>query len=204
MLDLSLAVGFIVAEQKVFPYEYVIKANHVLLSKFRNFERKRIGTKSVRHISTVFIRLNMRRVEVPVTIRGAGGGLASFGKEFLLGNYRGEIFAVNGETPTKTKVITPDNDLDAYIEASSTEKYKNYRFRAERLRNNDMLYYSEADEHGLVLSFTEYQPDRGCYNTTLAHLRLPHGIDSLLNVNATADDWRIVFRTKPCLPLKRQ
>ncbi len=159
-------------------------------------------------ISTVFIKLNVVKNVVKNKVRGSrpgkGGGLTSFGDELLLLTQDGTIFLVSEDEITKTNIEAPDNGLQNYIVASRSEKYRNYEHNFGSFRYNDILYYSEASRHGLVLSYTEWLSDEECYGTTISKLELPAGIKSVMDVQAEGDEWEIVYRTRPCLKLKSE
>ncbi len=73
-----------------------------------------------------------------------------------------------------------------------------------RVRYNDILHVRWGDQQGLVLSYTEFDGENQCYGTTVALLTLGADVQNVDEIVATSDDWEILFRTKPCLPLKPQ
>jgi aldose sugar dehydrogenase len=153
-------------------------------------------------IGTTFIDLNVSSLKVPVKRKGDGGALTSFNDELLLITHEGNIFLVTENTIKKTKIAPPENGFEDYKKAARSEKYKNYIHHFHKFRFNDILYYKEGSEQGLVISYTEWLPTKECYVTTIAKLKLPLSIDTIMDFQAARTDWKIVYRTLPCLKLK--
>ena len=201
VIGLAYLLGYFTAEHKLFPQRYLAKIDSIAVSVIKQYILN-IKPVAKNSIATIFVNLKYDEIEVPVSRKGAGGGLTSFGDELLLITHEGRIFLATEDEVEPTQIVAPTNGLDEYIAASRSEKYKNLEHKFIWFRYNDILYYSENDRHGLVVSYTEWLPKEECYGTTIAQLELPPGIKSIMEVKATADDWKIVYRTQPCLKLK--
>lgn len=128
--------------------------------------------------------------------------MTPFGDDLLLITYDGAIFLASHDEIERTQVEPPSNGLEEYIAAAESDKYKNLQHKFSYFRYNDILYYAEDGEHGLIISYSEWHADEDCYGTTIARLELPAGIESIMEVKATDDDWIVVYRTRPCLKFK--
>lgn len=134
----------------------------------------------------------------------SGGGLTSFGNDLLLLAYDGLVYAGSSpDTVRQTAVAGPDNNRAAYIEyAARPEHEGTYFFQLGYLRYNDLLHFSNTEGQGLIASYTEYHPDRTCYTNTLARLDIDPAVSSIDAVTAHAADWKVIYRSEPCLPFK--
>jgi len=191
LIGFMYLVGYLTARYEVFPYKYLHKALDIVdpPSKLKN-------------ISTIFINLNVVRNKVPVSRKASGGGLTSFGDELLLITPEGNIFLANEDEIKQTNIESADNGFEKYVAAAKSEKFRNLTHNFSRFRYNDLLYYSEGSRHGLVVSYTNWHSDQECYDTTIAQLELASDINSIMEVEAISEDWKIVYQTKPCLELK--
>ena len=185
-------------------YDHFLKYNFNLLRddfiRNNNLPSEQIYTQKT--IVTTFFDLNILPIKVPVKRKGDGGALTSFNDEILLITHEGNIFLVSENEIKKTNIETPKNGFEDYKAAAKSKKYKNYTHHFHKFRYNDILYYKEGPEQGLVISYTEWIPDEECYGTTIAMLKLPLSIDSIMDFQAIPSDWKIVYRTQPCLKLK--
>ena len=154
---------------------------------------------------SIFLRLNSDRSIVPVERSGAGGGLTTFGDAVLLLTHEGKIFSARSARDIKEMAIeTPENGFSAYKRASASERYRNFTHRFDYFRYNDILYFRSESKHGLILSYTEFDEDDECYVNAIAVLVLNPDIRSVEEISARREEWEVVYRTRPCLPLKEQ
>ena len=121
----------------------------------------------------------------------------------LLLTHEGTIWLADTNNLTRTSISAPSNGFEQYVEVAGS-KYPDYDHNFAWLRYNDILYYSQLDQNHLFISFTEWRKEGECYVTTVAQLNLPAAFQSVLELSASEADWRIVYRTQPCLPLKAQ
>lgn len=132
-----------------------------------------------------------------------GGGLTSFGSEVLLLPYDGQIRAArSGRDIWETGLRVPDNNREAYRSLINDPAFDNYLIAAEQLRYNDILHYQSDVGRGLIASYTEFHPEELCFTNTLAKLDVPATAQSVSDIQADAQDWKILYRSRPCLPLK--
>jgi cytochrome c2 len=176
----------------------LVGANH--LADLSNELLEKVN--SQRKIAAIHVNLNVEEIEVPVTREGDGGGLTSFGDELLLITHEGRIFLSSESAIEETRIAPPANGFSEYKAASESEKYSGLTHYYPFFRYNDILYYSEEGQHGLVVSYTEWLDEKECYGTSVAKLDFPSGEKSVLNIQATSEDWTVVYRTQPCLKLK--
>lgn len=149
---------------------------------------------------SIFLWLTGEAVTVPVERAGRGGGLTSVGDRVLLLTHEGRIFAARSPNDVvETDIVPPDNGFAAYRNELGAHYDGDVDDALGRLRYNDILYVESAAERGLVISYTEYDDAQKCFGTTIARLDMDSpDIDALV---ASPDDWTIVYRTQPCLPL---
>lgn len=179
--------------------------------ELRTFAKKvlvRLGVSGVRidgpsQYESIFISLNAESATVPVQRAGRGGGLTSFGNDVVLLTYEGRLFKGGGSNAvTELAIRVPDNGYEAYRRAAESDQFRKLTHNFNFLRYNDILYYRSASSQGLVISYTEFSENEACYRTALAALDLGSEVQSVDQVSASAEDWRVLFRTEPCLPLK--
>lgn len=159
------------------------------------------------HYDSIFLRLYNKKVNITdrLTRDGRGGGMTSFGDDILLLTYNGQIFQTNSVNDIRdTKIITPDNGFTAYEHVSKTEPYNQYTHKFRLFRYNDIMYYDSEENRGLAISYSEFDSTQTCYRNTVATLTIEEGIESVDQVSAQATDWQIIYRSQPCLPLKRE
>lgn len=197
--------GFEVGTRQTFPFELISKVDRKLEQIF--FSRVNQSTT----IETILIELNREDVAVSdgfeVKLQW-GGGLTSFGRDVLVLRYSGDVFAARSkDTVRKISITVPGNNqaayqndyraLDAGPDASKPETRG-----LDYLRYNDILHFETPAWRGLIASYTEYHPEKQCVTNTLAKLKIDRAITSIDDVNASAEDWDIFFRSMPCLPFK--
>ena len=144
-------------------------------------------------------------LNVPPPLRAEGGGLTSFGDEVVLLTNDGVVYVVAGGVLIRTAIQAPDNRYPAFAHTAQDPAFRDYRFMPERLRYHDILAFQAADGRPLYLltSYTEWVPDRQCYRNAVARLPLAEGTVSLQGLRAAPEDWTVIARTEPCLPLKK-
>ncbi|MBR2515579.1 MAG: PQQ-dependent sugar dehydrogenase [Halomonas sp.] len=156
---------------------------------------------------TTFLRLRADGVRLPVERSGAGGGMTSFGDAVLLVTHEGKIFASRSANDVQeTSIKTPDNGFDEYIKVSEMEEYEEYNHAPvfRRYRYNDLQYFETPVGRGLAVSYTEFDGAAVCYRNAIATLPIAEGISDIDQLTAAPEDWNILYRSEPCLPLKRE
>jgi cytochrome c2 len=158
-----------------------------------------------RQIESIFLRLAVNGVRVPAGRAGSGGAVTSLGEEVLVLTHDGRIFsAIPGGPVRETQIVAPENGFEAYKRAAASDRFREMNHVMEYFRYNDILHYSSVDSHGLVISYTEYDAANACYVTAIAILPLAPGVKSAAQIRAAKDTWDVIFRTQPCLPLKKE
>lgn len=156
-------------------------------------------------METIFLRLAAKAVRVPAGRAGSGGGLTSLGEEVLVLTHDGRIFsALPGGPVRETHIAAPENGFEAYKEAAASDRFRDMNHAMYHFRYNDILHYSSDESHGLAISYTEFNAANACYVTAVAILPLAPGVKSAAQIRAGKDAWEVIFRTQPCLPLKKE
>ena len=109
----------------------------------------------------LFLGLTGRRVSVPRTRHGAGGGLASFGDDVLLLTHDGRVFIVRSENEVlETSIEVPDNGFAEYRQAADSSKYKSYKHNLNWFRYNDIVYFIRSFIYWSIYSRIKfYRPE---------------------------------------------
>ncbi|MEM9739352.1 MAG: PQQ-dependent sugar dehydrogenase [Pseudomonadota bacterium] len=132
-----------------------------------------------------------------------GGGLTSFGDDLLLLAYNGKIYAATSSDDIRdTGLAAPDNNREDYQALQQNPDFDQYTFHRGYLRYNDLMFVDAPSGKALIASYTEFHPGQACYTNTLAKLALPAGTTDIDDIEATGEDWDILFRTDPCMTFK--
>lgn len=154
-----------------------------------------------RIISTGLIALKIDAViPVKVSRSGRGGSLARYGDDLILMTHAGQFFTADGQTATPLDVTAPPNGLAELQSYLAAEDFAGATFDPGQFRYLDVVTAATSAGPQMIISFTEYHPADRCHTTTVASAPLPAG--SIAGLKLAARDWTIVYRTKPCLPLK--
>lgn len=134
-----------------------------------------------------------------------GGGMTSFGEQLLLLPYDGIVYKAGPDVHAeRTAIRAPSTHRDDFQALSGTEAYQDYRFDLYYVRYNDLKYFESGEKRGLLASYTEYHQDGECATNTLARLDFAPDVRSIDEVTAEPEDWTIVYRSSPCLKLKKR
>jgi cytochrome c2 len=201
VLGCAFLAGYANRHAEKEPLELIRRLERLLPGRGRS---RPVPPRHRRHADSIFVRLQVEQGPVPVDRDGRGGGLTSFGDEVLLLTHEGRIFSASSwRDIEELEVETPDNGLAGYQRVSRTERYREFTHRPDWLRYNDILHYRTGTGQGLALSYTEFDEENECYTTALAVLPLDSDVLSAEELSARREDWDVVYRTSPCLPLKR-
>lgn len=151
--------------------------------------------------SSIFVGLEAEIIEVPRTEKGRGGALTSFGDELIVLRWDGQIFTVKDGAVRSTEIRGPENGLSAYM-SDAQSKYSEMTHVFTAFRYNDILYARNENGQYLFLSYTEYLAESECYGNTIAKLELAASTQSITEIAIAPEDWSVIFRSQPCLPLK--
>jgi aldose sugar dehydrogenase len=207
---LTFAFGFAVAERKVFPYRLVKKIDRrieafVGLPAPARLAPAQYLSALVRLDSDVGVVGPARPRGLSSPLLQTGGGLTSFGQDVLVLPYDGRVYAARAASEIRaTDIVAPDNNRASLRALAKADGYEDYAVEADYLRYNDLLSYESQIGRGLIVSYTEYHPEERCYTNTLAKLAIDPSARSIDDVRAGPEDWTILHRTAPCLPLKKR
>lgn len=199
--------GYAIGRYEIGPFELAQRAEFKFFGeRFASARKASIAAdwpSTARHIDSIFVDLETDIGRAPVERDGAGGGMTSFGDAVVLVTHEGGIFAVrSGDSITRTSIAAPENGFDAYKAAALGELSDHYH-NLGYFRFNDILHYQSDSVRGLAVSYTEWNDQEGCYGTAVAILPIDASVEKIEDVEAGADDWRVIFRTQPCLPPKK-
>jgi aldose sugar dehydrogenase len=202
----AAVAGFTVAQHKLPPYPLLARIDgKVQLALGKVGERKPVV------VYTHLLKLTLDTGQVPVEglrLSGSpteGGGLTSFGADVLLLPWDGRIYAAtSSNTIRATRLQAPDNHRKAYLALANDPRYAGYDIVAKFHRYHDILHFDGPAGRGLLVTYNEFHADRACYTTTMARLDIAPAVKSIDEVQAGPGDWKIVFRTQPCLALKKK
>ena len=195
-LVVAFVAGFYTVHLKLPPYK--------IFRAVTNNAAQR-GPSEDRLLSTIFLNLDIKKDakhSIKTTRRGSGGGLTSFADQVLAMNHEGHIYHITDESADRIAIEPADYHYAEYVEASESDKYKDMWHRYNYFRYIDILYLTSDESQHLAVSYTEWIPEEECYGTAVAVLDIPLSVTSPAQVKASAEDWEVVFRTQPCLPLK--
>lgn len=160
------------------------------------------GAQKPEDVSTGRLRLTREVVNVPLTVTDSGGGLG-LGPDggLLLLDRRGGFFSVRGDQVDQLDVAAPPNGYDELKAQLDAGELGGSQIRFRGFRYNDLLYLDAVGEPHLLVSYTEWFADRRCFTNTLARVSVPSGAAASWRVGS--DDWEIVKRAEPCIPLRQ-
>ena len=197
--------GYMVAQYRLFPYQYVRALELPLRDLFRTVVVETVEPETREDIETALLSLRPDSVIIPVDRAGAGGGLTSVYDDVVLMTHEGKFFAATSSGDVELLPIgLPDNGYDDYAAAVLSAKYSGYLHKLEDYRDNDIAFIDAGGEKSLIASYTEYDGPGECYTGTVARLGLDPDMTDIREVEAGPEDWEIIYRTTPCLPLKPQ
>lgn len=118
--------------------------------------------------------------------------------------HEGSIYLVDKNLgASRSAIESPENHFEVYLSAAKQRPWNNVDHRFDRVRYNDILYFSSNEEHGFFISYTNFNPNIVCYQNTVAKLTLPPELAVPTEIMASKSDWQLLFSSEPCLPLKQ-
>lgn len=206
----AIFAGFEIGKREWFPHSIFEKVDRRIEKVAVKVAPGQPAVYDLERLSSHLIDLEADVAKVPVrrvspyhTIRENGGGLTSFGSDVLLLPYDGRIYAASSsEDVRQTEVTVPDTNRAAYEALADDPNNTEYEVEAGYLRYNDLVQFSGPNGPALAISYTEYHPDQKCITNTVALLAMDAEVKSIDEVQAAPDDWQVLYRTAPCLPLK--
>lgn len=208
----SLFVGFEIGTRELATHSFWAKVDKKIEQKFfmslpdkltdgiYNSSLIRLAS----HVDTVELDVERPKDELNL-MSFTGGGMTSFGDDLLLLPYDGHIYKAQPTTHSqRTSIQAPSTNREAFQALPETEKYKDYSFALYYVRYNDLKYFEDGDKRGLLASYTEYHPDGECATNTVARLDFAADVQTIDDVKAGPEDWDIVYRSAPCLKMKKR
>lgn len=155
-------------------------------------------------LTSIFVDLKAESALIPYDRLGTGGGLTSYGDDIVLVTYEGRIFTIrSSEEIVETSIEVPPYNFDAYEQVAKEDGNSHLEAFLAFFRYNDIATVSVRGRDALALSYTYFDPERICYASRVALLDIPPDVNRLADFEASADDWRVILSTEPCLPLNR-
>ncbi len=199
---ITFLAGIYTSENDLPPAVFLRDVNQNGLASLDQFRQSRTGEQTSRTLSSINFGLDETKMEVPVSRSGAGGGLTSVGDELVLLTHEGTIFTYYDEELKKTLLKVPDNGYSDYVKAAESEKFRHLKHNTYSFRYNDILFIESNSVSRLAISYTQWYAENECYGNTVAILDFDEKIDSIQNLEASPDDWKILYESQPCLVLK--
>ena len=210
----AVFVGFKIGDQKLPTYDLWKKVD-VKIAELIPGSRSS-GIRDKLHstaIQTGLVKLvtDVKAVEIENPKRNgnlmaySGGGMTSFGDDLLLLAYDGRVYANQpGADVRVTEIRAPETHREVFGALEKDPAYAEYGFDPYYIRYNDITYYDDGTKRGLLASYTEYNPAGVCYDNAVARLDFDAAVKSIDQVKAGPADWTVIYRSKPCLQLKKR
>ncbi len=156
-------------------------------------------------VESVFLTFRRETVQVPVARHGRGGGLTVVDSAAVLATVDGKLFlARSAQDVQPLSVDVPDYGFAAYRAFAEDPANREYRFELWAYRYFDILAYELDGASHLALSYIRFEPERRCFHTVISVLDIPSTAAELSAFTARAEDWREIYTTEPCLPIKKK
>lgn len=156
-------------------------------------------------VDSIFLTFSRETVQVPISRYGRGGGLTVVDGRALLATIDGKLFLASAPEDVRPLSIgVPDYGFDGYRSFAEDPANSDYHFELWAYRYFDILAYDLNGTSHLALSFIRFKPERRCFQTVVAVLDIPSTAVELVAYEAAAEDWRTVYETAPCLPIKKK
>lgn len=206
VIGFAAIAGYVIGQYQIFPFSYIKLAEQSFKKAYRVVAPVEQSTHRQLSAESILLKLAGDGVLVPIELpQRGGGGLTSFGDSVVLLTREGTFFSARSADDLELLAIqAPDNGWRAYADLAELPQYSDYVIEPQVIRYNDVEYFDAADSRGLAISYTEFDDANVCYQTAVAVLELDDGVDDIRAVVAAQDDWEVVFRTNPCLPLKTE
>jgi cytochrome c2 len=157
-------------------------------------------------LSSTFTPITGKVLRVPASTReGTGGAITSVGANVVLLSHDGDIYVVRPSLQiVKSRIAPPDNGFQAYVNDSRRSPYDGFTHNFDHFRYNDIEFVRTERHSGFIVSYTKYHSQKSCYTTAISFLRIDRDLQSLEEWTATSGQWKDIFETAPCLPLKKE
>lgn len=147
-------------------------------------------------------RLNLIFTEyfVPLELKNGAGGISNDPVGgVLIVDLAGKVFRFWEERIERLDITTPNSNVETLKRQLNDGVLGNVEINFGHFRYNDILVHTSGDGASLLVSYSEWHSEKRCFTSTLAKVPLPSGDPSEWII--AEEDWTIVTRTRPCLPL---
>ncbi len=144
------------------------------------------------------LTLDVTEYFLPITLKNGAGGISSDGNGgVLIVDLEGKVFHFKDGQTDRLNVSTPRNHSDELRRKLDTGALGSAQVRWGHFRFNDILLHPTVTGQLLLVSFTEWHPDKMCFTSTLAAAKVSD--EPAQDWSITAADWAVIARTNPCL-----
>lgn len=162
------------------------------------FDRAGNGPAQDLSIKTHFFDLRADRFPSPFPKSGRGGAIASIDEAFIVANRTGQIFQFGWTDMADAPQIMPTSlqvpiNVEAF-EADIPPTVDHLKFRVA-----DIHVWKTADRTELLASHHYWDEDRDCFTVRISATDVDTSLAAGLG---STNQWRTVFETEPCMPLK--
>lgn len=211
----SAMIGFTVGHTKRGPHPLFVSfyeaARGMVRSQEQNSGKSDSSTRTL-NVETSLIDLEVKVVKVGIEEQfdGSdylpGGGITSFNDEIILLANDGRIHVATSDGEISLSASQPPTrNWVEYVNLKSDPDYADYDVIADRIRYNDISYIQEGPlQRNLIVSYTEFHPERDCVTNSIARIEIGGDVGSFHDLNIAESDWDVVFRTIPCLAMKKR
>lgn len=140
----------------------------------------------------------------PAKYPGDGGGIAWDGHDAIVIGNDGVLMAGRDEQIDVLDIAVPENGYAGYVQTMARPEYKDYLAAEFFLRYNNLLYVQDDSQQILLASYVLFHPERACFTNAISALSRPLSAGPVRTWKATAEEWKLVHETSPCLGLKRK
>lgn len=157
------------------------------------------------NLQVEWMRFSNARQSYHGTYDYTGGAIAAGDDFYLLLDPLGELYVgTEQHWPEKTAINVPAIDQQAYEEVKQGDQaYKNAKFQQSPFKYNDLLLHSENESTTILVSYTDFDASEKCFQNIIAGYELENrpGYESLKSTVVSSDEWKIIYKSEPCLPL---
>jgi cytochrome c2 len=194
LLPIGLAVGFVVAERQLFPYDQVLR---VWARVSALFPAPRVtGSAETKIFDTSLLRLKADVFPWPESMpvfspTADGGGIALLGDQLIGVDKYGAFFRYDVGGVFQQLPVRVETNIDDLQARNGFSHYFRFLDIAARL---------DGSRAELFVSYDFWHPDEQCKTTRVSRL-IVGDVAALLTPSGSEqpDDWQLLFESQPCL-----
>ncbi len=123
----------------------------------------------------------------------------------MLLTHEGKVFVIaQNEQLNPTQINMPDNGYTDYEALGQSASFKDRNLNLSFFRYNDIKFVDYNQVKKLYISTTFYDKNRSCYGTRVYAADVPNTVTNASRLSLNASDWKIIYESKPCLPLSEK